>query len=218
MLALPDHGLIKEVQPIRVQVVDPLKAPPGPAITAPAPVPQAIGDVIDEEDRENRAPAATPPQLQPTQESHHVHVWPFSPNTLKPAIETLSSLAGDADNAPQYVGCVHQYPMHSMCSGLMCRSGGAGALLTFGAFEELAQDFMPTPSTLDLQPIRDTLDAPNANEWCTAMGIEIENICCVNVLKTVPHSSDMNINTLRWVFHWKFENGILVKYKAASSC
>ena len=215
---MPDHGSIEEVQPIRVQVADPPKAPPGPVIAAPAPVPQAIGDVSDEEDGENRAPAATPLQLQPTQESHHAHVRPFSPNTPKPAIETLSSLAGDADNAPQYVSCVHQYPMHSMRSGLMRRLGGAGASLTFGAFEELAQDFVPTPSTLDPQPIWDTLDAPNANEWRAAMDIEIKNIHCVNVLKTVPHLSNMNINTLRWVFHWKFENSILIKYKATLSC
>ena len=59
--ALPDHGSIEEVQPIRVQVTDLPKTPPGPMITASELVLWAIGDISDEEDRENRAPAATLP-------------------------------------------------------------------------------------------------------------------------------------------------------------
>ena len=48
--ALPDHGSIEEVQPITVEVADLLKTPPGSMTAAPEPVPQAIGEVSDEED------------------------------------------------------------------------------------------------------------------------------------------------------------------------
>ena len=48
--ALPDHGSIEEVQPITVEVADLLKTPPGSTTAAPEPVPQAIGEVSDEED------------------------------------------------------------------------------------------------------------------------------------------------------------------------
>ena len=214
--ALPDHGSIEEVQPLRVQVADPPKTSSGPTISAPAPVPQDIGDVSDEEDGENRAPAATPPATtQPTQERVTIRVpGRYHPNAPKPAIETPSSLSGDVDDdAPQYVGRVHQYPTHSTRSGLVRRSEGAGASLAFGAYE-IAQDFVPTPSTPDPQTIRDALDAPDANEWRAAMDIEIENMRRLNVFKTVSRPPDTNIITPRWVFHRKFENGALVKHKA----
>ena len=213
--ALPDHGSIKEVQPIRVQVVDPPKSPPGPTIAAPEPVPQAIGDVSDEDgDNKSTSSHAAANYTVNTRTRVTIHMpGRYHPNAPKPAIETLSSLAGDADDdATQYVGCVHQYPMHSMCSGLVHRLG-AGASLASGAFEELAQDLVPTPSAPDPRSIRDALDAPDANERHAAMDIEIENMCRLNVLKTVPCPPDTNTITSQWVFHQKFENGILIKYK-----
>ena len=36
----------------------------------------------------------------------------------------------------------------------------------------------------------------------------------LHVFRVVPHPSDTNIITPRWVFHRKFENGFLVKHKA----
>ena len=213
--ALPDHGLIKEVQPIRVQVADPLKSPPGPMIAAPEPVPQAIGDISDEDgDNKSTSSHAATNYTVDMRTRVTIHVpGHYHPNALKPAIETLSSLAGDAnDNATQYVGFVHQYPMHSMCSRLVHQSG-AGASLTSGVFEELAQDLVPTPSAPNPWSIQDALDTPDANERHTAMDIKIENMCRLNVLKTVPCPPDTNTNTSQWVFHQKFENGILIKYK-----
>jgi Reverse transcriptase (RNA-dependent DNA polymerase) len=82
-----------------------------------------------------------------------------------------------------------------------------------GAFEELTQAFVPTPSTPDPRTIRDALDAPDANDWHAVMDIEIENMRCLSVFKTVPRPPDMNTITPRWVFHRKFENGALVKHK-----
>ena len=95
----------------------------------------------------------------------------------------------------------------------MCQLEGAGALLAFGAYK-IAQDFIPTPSTPDLQTIWDALNMPDANKWCTTMDIEIKNMHCLNIFKTVPCLPNMNIITLQWVFHWKFENGALIKHKA----
>ena len=90
---------------------------------------------------------------------------------------------------------VHQYPTHSTRSGLVRHTEGAGASLAFGAFEELTQAFVPTPSTPDPRTIRDALDAPDANEWRTAMDIEIDNMRRLSVFKTVPRSPDTNIIT-----------------------
>ena len=87
-------------------------------------------------------------------------------------------------------------------------------MLAFGAFEELTQSFVPTPSMPDPRTIRDALDAPDANEWRATMDIEIENIRRLNVVKTVPCPLDTNIITLRWVFHRNVENGALVRHKA----
>ena len=101
-----------------------------------------------------------------------------------------------------------------MRSGLVHHTEGAGALLDFGAFEELTEGFVPTPSTPDPRTIQDALDAPDANKWRAAMDIKIENMRCLNVFKTVPRPPDMNIITPQWVFHWKFKNGALVKHKA----
>ena len=126
-------------------------------------------------------------------ESHHTRAGHYHPNVPKPAIGTLSSLAGDADgDATQYVGRV---PMQPTRSSLVRQSGGAGASLPLGAFEELVQDFVPTLSTPDPRTIRDALDAPNANERRAAMDIEIENMGRLNVLKTVPCLPDTNIIT-----------------------
>ena len=123
--------------------------------------------------------------------SHHTHASHYHPNIPKPTIGTLSSLAGDADsNATQYVGHV---PMQPTCSGLVCRLGGAGASLPLGAFEELVQDSVPTPSTPNPWTIWDALDMPDANERRAAM--EIENMGRLIVLKTVPRLPNTNIIT-----------------------
>ena len=135
--------------------------------------------------------------------------------TDHPTDHIPSNLAGGADdNAPQYVGRVHQYPTQFTRSGLVRHTEGAGALLAFGAFEELTQVFVPTPSAPDPRTIRDALDAPDANEWRTAMDINIENMRRLSVFKTVPRPPDTNIITPRCVFHRKFKNGALVKHKA----
>ena len=57
------------------------------------------------------------------------------------------------------------------------------------------QDFIPTLSMPNLWTIQDALDTPNTNERPTAMGIEIESMGRLNVLKTVPHLPNMNIIT-----------------------
>ena len=68
-------------------------------------------------------------------------------------------------------------------------------LLAFGAFEESPEAFIPTPSTPDPRTIQDAFNAPDANEWLAAMDIEIENMRCLNIFKTVPHPPDTNIIT-----------------------
>ena len=70
-----------------------------------------------------------------------------------------------------------------------------GVLLTFGAFEEPPEAFIPTLSMPDPRTIQDTFDMPDANEWLAAMDIEIENMCHLNVFKTVPHPPDTNVIT-----------------------
>ena len=133
------------------------------------------------------------------------------PTTDHPTDHIPSNLAGDADHdAPQYVDRVHQYPTHSTRSGLVRHTEGAGA------FEELTQAFVPTPSTPDPRTIRDALDALDAldaNDWHAVMDIEIVNMRRLSVFKTVPRPPNMNTITPRWVFHRKFENGALVKHK-----
>ena len=64
-----------------------------------------------------------------------------------------------------------------------------------GAFKELMQDFIPTLSTPDLQTIWDALDTPDVNERRAAMDIEIENMGCLDILKTVPRLPNTNIIT-----------------------
>ena len=78
--------------------------------------------------------------------------------------------------------------------------GTAHVLLAFGAFEEPSDAFIPTPSMLDSHTIQDALDAPDANEQLAAMVIEIENMHCLNVFKTVPCPPDTNIVTPQWIF------------------
>lgn len=93
-------------------------------------------------------------------------------------------------------------------------AGGNGALFALGAFEELEPTFTPTTSTPDPKSVRDALNAPDADEWKAAMDAEIDNMCRYKVFKEVPRPHNTNIITPRWVFHRKFENGALVKYKA----
>jgi len=46
------------------------------------------------------------------------------------------------------------------------------------------------------------------------MNIEIENTRHLRVFTAVPRPLNTTIITPRWVFHWDFENGSLVKHKA----
>ena len=82
-----------------------------------------------------------------------------------------------------------------MRSGLVHHTETTGTLLAFGAFEEPPEAFIPTLSMPDPHTIQDVFDAPDANEWLAAMDIEIENMCCLNVFKTVLHPPDTNIIT-----------------------
>ena len=93
----------------------------------------------------------------------------------------------------------------------MRRAGGRGALLAFGAFETPGPVFRPTPSAPDPQTIQDARDT---NKWRAAMNIEIENMRHLRVFTAVPRPLNTTIITPRWVFHWDFENGSLVKHKA----
>ena len=46
------------------------------------------------------------------------------------------------------------------------------------------------------------------------MDIEIENMRDLSVFTAVPRPLNTNIITPRWVFHWNFEDGSLVRHKA----
>jgi len=46
------------------------------------------------------------------------------------------------------------------------------------------------------------------------MDAEITNMWCLNVFKEVPHPSGKNIIMPKWVFHCKYKNSSLTKYKA----
>jgi hypothetical protein len=213
---LPDHGSTDEVQRNRVQVVEPPKTTPGPhPITPPAstPVPQDEEDVSKENDEENGAPAGERLTIR-VPGRYHPRAPPVA-LTDDPAENIPSNLVGDeTDDAPQYVGQVHNYPSRSTRSGLVRHAAGTGALLAFSAFEQLAKAFTPTPSTPDPRMIQDALGAPDANEWRAAIDIEIENMRRLNVFRSVPRPHDTNTITPRWVFRRKFENGALVKHKA----
>jgi len=60
-------------------------------------------------------------------------------NVAKPVSdseEPPTSLCSDEDDdAPQYVGCIHQVPAQSNCSGFLCNTGESSALVVFGEFE-----------------------------------------------------------------------------------
>ena len=103
-----------------------------------------------------------------------------------------------------------------MHSGLV---HGGGTLFAFAAFETTAfatstPEFIPTPSTPNLRMIGEALKAPDANEWRAAMDMEIENLRCLNIFRPVPHPLGTNVITPKWVYHRKFEHGVLVRYKA----
>ena len=117
------------------------------------------------------------------------------------------------DNAPQYVGCMHKFPAHSMRSGLVHNSGGEGTLIAFGAFEEVPA-FAPTPTTPDPQTVSQALEAPDADEWAAAMDNKITNMLHLGVFREIPCPDDKNIITPKWVFCRKFKDGLLVKHKA----
>jgi len=81
-----------------------------------------------------------------------------------------TSLRGDEDdNAPQYVGRVHQLPARSICSGFVRNAGVPGALLAFRAFERLEPALAPTTTTLDPRTTCEALCAPDANDWMATM-------------------------------------------------
>ena len=107
--------------------------------------------------------------------------------------EPPTSLRGDEDDdAPQYVGRVHQFSVRSTRSGF---AGGSGGLLAFGAFEGLEPAFEPTPTTPDLRTSREALRAPAANDWTAAMDAEIDDMQHFNVFKEVPRPNCKNIVT-----------------------
>ena len=120
----------------------------------------------------------------------------------------------DPDAAPQYVRRIHQFPARSTRSGLVRNAGGGGALIAFGAFEEIEPAPVPTPTMTDPQTVHDALNAPDANEWAAAMDLEITNMRHLGVFREVPRPHDKNIITPKWVFRRKFEDGILIKHKA----
>jgi len=109
------------------------------------------------------------------------------------------------------VGQVHTLPPHFTRLSLVRRAGGRGALLTFGEFERSDPVFRPTPSAPDPQTIQ---DARVATKWQAAMKMEIENMRHLRVFTAILCPLNTIIITPRWVFHWSFENGSLVKHKA----
>ena len=141
-------------------------------------------------------PHAPQPQQQP---------GPISPQV--DSEEPPTSLRGDEDDdAPQYVGRVHQFPARSIRSGFVRNAGGSGALLAFGAFEGLEPVFEPAPTTPDPQTSREALRAPDANDWTAAMDGEIDDMQRLNVFKEVPRPNDKNTITPKWVFRRKYES------------
>ena len=80
-------------------------------------------------------------------------------------------------------------------------------MLAYGAFEEVQPAFAPTPMTPNPQTIR-------TNHWVAAMHDEINNMRRLNVFEDVPRPKYKNIITPQWIFRCKFENGMLIKYKA----
>ena len=128
-------------------------------------------------------PSAPQPQQQPER---------ISPQD--DSKEPPTSLRGDGDdNAPQYVGRVHQLPARSTRSGIVHNAGGSGALLAFGALEGLEPAFAPTPTTPDPQTTREPLRAPDANDWMAAMDAEIDSTPRLNVFKEVLRPNGKNI-------------------------
>jgi len=62
--------------------------------------------------------------------------------------EPPTNLRGDEDDdAPQYVGRVHYFPVQLTHSSSGRNAGGSGGLLVFEAFEGLEPAFAPTPTT-----------------------------------------------------------------------
>jgi len=169
-------------------------------------------DAPDFPDTETSSERLTIRRYHPRAPQPQQHPGPISPQG--DSEEPPASLRGDEDDdAPQYVGRVHQFPTRSTRSGPVRNAGGSGALLAFGAFEGLEPAFAPTLTTPDPQTTRDALRAPDANDWRAAMDAEIDNMRRLNVFKEVPRPSGKNI-TPKWVFRRKYENGSLTKYKA----
>ena len=173
-----------------------LAPPPPPPVTSSVPshnteVEHEKDDVPDTPDIETSSEQLTirlPGQYHPRAPQLQQHPEPISPQG--DSEEPPASLRGDEDDdAPQYIGCVHQFPARSTRSGLVRNAGGSGALLAFGAFEGLEPAFVPTLTTPDLQTTHDTLRAPDANDWRAAMDAEIDNIRRLNIFKEVPRPS-----------------------------
>src|SRR5258706_5719515 len=208
--ALPDHGSTTEVAapgPVPTALT-PTPAPPAAAPTSPD-----AGNDSDDADESNGGSAPVQERLTIRLPGrYHPRAQNLSRASTDDAIPHVpSNLTGDTDDdAPRYVGKVHEYPASSTRSGLIRSTEGAGALLAFGAFEGPSQAFEPTPATPDPRSIEEALDAPDANEWMAAMDLEIETMRRLSVFTTVPRPANTNIITPRWVFRRKFENGALI--------
>jgi len=114
----------------------------------------------------------------------------------------------EGDNAPRYVGRIHDFPARASRSRLVRNAGGRGVMLAFRALEVLEPVFTPKPTAPDPQTIPEALTAPDANDD------EINNMRRLSVFTWVPLPTNENITTPRWVFRRKFENGTFIGCKA----
>ena len=207
---MPDDNVVT------VQV--PNVAPPPPPIrpTYLGPVPNtkedandnAPNDALNANELQERLTIQIPSKFHPRRS-----LQPQPAQGYQPQHEPMEIDEEGVDNVPQYVGRVHKFPARSMRSGLVCNSGGEGALIAFGAFEEVPA-FAPTPMMPDPQTVSQALEAPDADEWAAAMDNEITNMLHLGVFREIPHPDDKNIITPKWVFCRKFKDGLLVKHKA----
>jgi hypothetical protein len=75
----------------------------------------------------------------------------------------MESCSNEANDAPRYVGRIHDFPARATRSGLVHNAGRGGAMLAYGAFEVCDPSFAPTPATPNPQSTREALRAPDAS-------------------------------------------------------
>ena len=219
---LPDDGEVVEQHRVSFLPNGPPLGPPADHVSTPNdrdPAPSDTREVIaDAPEPATDAPRERitiriPGKLHPRRMTHSQSDMHHGTAQDAPIVATPHT--DEIDTAPKYVGQIHHFPERSSRSGLVRDAGGGGALIAFGAFEEIEEPASePTPTTPDPQTVNEALKAPDANEWIAAMNIEIENMRHLGVFREIPRPDNKNIITPRWVFHRKFENGILIKYKA----